>query len=149
MEICPQTIIIIEPWHDKTNKMRVRPAKTQISLGIPRFLHADSKRLIRLGGCPGWSESSLDIQSLCWFCHIVAHMLHCLWDRLMYHCCLIPHVLLKRLVWHRMTDSGSCPDTYKLDTIDCLTTFYIICENTFHAWRLWSSRLWIFTPLEY
>ena len=49
-----------EPWHDKTNKMSVRPAKTQISLGIcpvwsesllcaqwvakgPRFLHADSK----------------------------------------------------------------------------------------------------------
>ena len=49
-----------EPWHDKTNKMSVRPAKTQISLGIrpvwsesslsaqwiakdPRFLHADSE----------------------------------------------------------------------------------------------------------
>ena len=36
-----------EPWHDKTNKMSVRPAKTQISLG----------------GCPGWSESSLGAQS--------------------------------------------------------------------------------------
>ena len=33
----------IEPRHDKTNKVTVRPAKTQISLGI----------------CPGWSESSL------------------------------------------------------------------------------------------
>ena len=49
-----------EPRHDKTNKMSVRPAKTQISLGIrpvwsesslcaqwvakdPRFLHADSE----------------------------------------------------------------------------------------------------------
>ena len=32
-----------EPWHDKTNKMSVRPAKTQISLGIR----------------PIWSESSL------------------------------------------------------------------------------------------
>ena len=44
-----------EPLHDKTNKMTVRPAKTQISLGIrpvwsaqwvakgPRFLHADSE----------------------------------------------------------------------------------------------------------
>ena len=49
-----------EPRHDKTNKMCVRPAKTQISLGIrpvwsesslctqwiakdPRFLHADSE----------------------------------------------------------------------------------------------------------
>ena len=35
--------IIIEPRHDKTNKMSVRPAKTQISLGI----------------CPVWSEFSL------------------------------------------------------------------------------------------
>ena len=34
---------VIELWHDKTNKMSVRPAKIQISLGI----------------CPVWSESSL------------------------------------------------------------------------------------------
>ena len=37
---------IIEPWHDKTNKMSVRPVKTQISLGIR----------------PVWSESSLCAQ---------------------------------------------------------------------------------------
>ena len=36
--------IIIEPPNDKPNKMTVRPAKTQISLGI----------------CPVWSESSLE-----------------------------------------------------------------------------------------
>ena len=35
--------ILFEPRHNKTNKMTVRPAKTQISLGI----------------CPVWSESSL------------------------------------------------------------------------------------------
>ena len=35
-----------EPRHDKTNKMSVRPAKTQISLGI----------------CPVWSESSICTQ---------------------------------------------------------------------------------------
>ena len=45
----PLSLIIIfvqgkyEPEHDKTNKMSVRPAKTQISLGIR----------------PVWSESSL------------------------------------------------------------------------------------------
>ena len=37
------SISIYEPRHDKTNKMAVRPAKTQISLGIR----------------PDWSESSL------------------------------------------------------------------------------------------
>ena len=36
-------ITIFEPQHDKTNKVAVHPAKTQISLGI----------------CPVWSESSL------------------------------------------------------------------------------------------
>ena len=44
-------------------KWPVRPAKTQISLGI-RPAH------------PGWSEYSLDAQSLCWFCHVLAHFLH-------------------------------------------------------------------------
>ena len=28
-----------------------------------------AKTLIKLGGCPGWSESSLGAQSFCWFCH--------------------------------------------------------------------------------
>ena len=49
-----------EPWHDNTNKISVRQAKTQVSLGFrpvwtesslcaqwvakdPRFLHADSE----------------------------------------------------------------------------------------------------------
>ena len=30
--------------------------------------------LMRLGGCPGWPESSLGAQSLCWFCHVAAHL---------------------------------------------------------------------------
>ena len=30
--------------------------------------------MIRLGGCPGWSESSLGAQSLCMFCHVAAQM---------------------------------------------------------------------------
>ena len=37
------TLTVYEPWHDKTNKMSVRPAKTQISLDIHSV----------------WSESSL------------------------------------------------------------------------------------------
>ena len=37
---------MFEPPHDKTNKMTVRPAKTQMSLGI----------------CPVWSETSLCAQ---------------------------------------------------------------------------------------
>ena len=63
-----------EPPHDKTNKMTMRPGKTQISLDIrpvwsesslcaqwlakdPSFLHVDSR-------CPGWSESLLGAHAI-------------------------------------------------------------------------------------
>ena len=81
----------IESRHDKTNKMSMLPAKTQISLGIRpadqslRCPHEESlgpwllieriaKTLIRLGACPGWSESSLGTHSFCWFCHVAAQI---------------------------------------------------------------------------
>ena len=38
------------------------------------YLLSAQRRLIRLGGCPGWSESSLGAQSFCWFCHEVTQM---------------------------------------------------------------------------
>ena len=38
------------------------------------FFMQTVRSLIRLGGCPGWSESSLGAQSLCWFCHVMAQI---------------------------------------------------------------------------
>ena len=85
-------IFTYEPPHDKTNKVTVRPAKTQIRLGkrppslirvfavrmkkdwVLRNTLSAQRRLIRLGGCPGWSESSQGAQSFCWFCHEAAHI---------------------------------------------------------------------------
>ena len=79
----------------KPTKLPVRPANTQISLGIRPVWSASSlstwrnaclgslassyplnaqRRLIRLGGCPDWSESWLGAQSFCWFCYEAAHM---------------------------------------------------------------------------
>ena len=37
-------------------------------------LSGQRRLLIRLGGYPGWSESSLGAHSLCWFCHVVAQL---------------------------------------------------------------------------
>ena len=34
-----------------------------------------AKTLIRLGRCPGWSESSPGAHPLCWFCNVAAHIL--------------------------------------------------------------------------
>ena len=67
--LCFSNILINEPPHDKTNKMTVHPAKTQLSLGIhpdwsesslcaqwvakdPRFLHADSEDSDQTGRMP-------------------------------------------------------------------------------------------------
>ena len=47
------------------------------------------RRLIRLGGCPGWSESSLSAQSFCWFSHVAAHSCSSSWCRssvMTFHC---------------------------------------------------------------
>ena len=33
-----------------------------------------AKTLIKLGGYPGWSESSLSAKSISWFCHVAAHL---------------------------------------------------------------------------
>ena len=49
---------IIEPPHDKTNRVACAPSEDSDQPGHP----------LRL------SESSLGAQSFCWFCHEVAHM---------------------------------------------------------------------------
>ena len=83
--------IKFEPPRDQTNKMTVRPAKTQISLGIcpvwsasslwaqwvakdPSFLNADSEdsdqtgQIPRLIGSLRWAH-----MPFCWFCQEAAH----------------------------------------------------------------------------
>ena len=37
------------------------------------FFMRSAMTLIRLGGCPGWSESLLGAQVICWFCHVADH----------------------------------------------------------------------------
>ena len=48
-----------EPQHDKTSNMTRAPSEDSDQPGHPR---SAQRRLIRLGGCPGWSEYSLDAQ---------------------------------------------------------------------------------------
>ena len=79
-----------EPRHNKTNNMSVRPAKTQISLGIrpvwpesllcaqwvakdPSVLHADSEDSDQTGRMPRLIWVFNGTQSVCWFCHVAAH----------------------------------------------------------------------------
>ena len=50
-------------------------AQSDQSLRCPHEALSAQRRLIRLAGCPGWSESSLGAQPHCWFCHVAAHTL--------------------------------------------------------------------------
>ena len=62
------TCLTYEPTHDKTNKMTLRLAKIQISLGI-RPIWSESSLCTHLVAkspsiCPGWSESSLGAHAI-------------------------------------------------------------------------------------
>ena len=48
------------------------------TLGPQLPIQCTAKTLIRLGGCPGWSESSLGAQIIYWFCYETAHFISCL-----------------------------------------------------------------------
>ena len=68
--------------HDKTNKVTVHPpslirvfAVRMKKAWVLSYPLSAQRRLIRLGRCPGWSESLLGAQSLCWFCHVAAQIL--------------------------------------------------------------------------
>ena len=52
------------------------------SLGPQLPIERTAKTLIRLGRCPGWSESLLGAYSLCWFCHVTAYLCEILgWEK--------------------------------------------------------------------
>ena len=44
------------------------------NLGPELPIERTAKTLVRLGRCPGWSESSLGAYSFCWFCHFVGQL---------------------------------------------------------------------------
>ena len=49
------------------------------------FFTRTAKTLIKLGACPGWPESSLGAQPLCWFCHVAVHF--CFTDQKSFKIC--------------------------------------------------------------
>ena len=99
--------ILDEPLHDKTNKMNVRPAKTQITLGILPVWSVFAVRmkkawvlsypLIRQGGFPDWSESSLGALILlvlsCCGSYIKVEAYDALWHGLRTRVLLLHHYL--------------------------------------------------------
>ena len=81
VQVEPKQNNIIEPAHDKTYKMACAPSEDSDQTGHPPSLIrvfavlmkkvwalsyplSAQRRLIRLGGCPGWSESSLGAHAI-------------------------------------------------------------------------------------
>ena len=78
--MCVTMMNIMEPPQDKTNKMTVRPVNSSAlasaqsdqslccafngKLRTQAFSMRTAKTLIRLGGCPGWSESLLGAHAI-------------------------------------------------------------------------------------
>ena len=126
---------------NKTNKVTVRPAKTQISqfdqslrcalngqLRTQAFFMRIATTLIRLGECPGWSESSLCAQSPCWFYHVAAHFysnVYFNWQGFRGKKCVF-------FLWHlgRMIVCGHLQVTLDLSD-DCFWTVGIIYDTIY------------------
>ena len=93
---CLRSLILeclLEPRRDKTSKVTVRPAKTQISLGIrpvwsesslctqwvakvPSFLHVDSEDSDLCADAQADLSLRWAHMPYCWFCHEAAHILN-------------------------------------------------------------------------
>ena len=106
-----------------------------------------AKILIRLGGCPGWSESSLGTQSFCWFCHVTAHI--CLkiklqtavkscttgsnWNQL--------QLLSSNIEMSRLTTKPTKQHVRPAKTQISLGIRPVWSESSLSAWRIWACVL--------
>ena len=68
-------------WHMHPAKTQISPVLSESSLSAWRnigslatLIKRTAKTLIRLGECPGWSESSLGAQVILLVCHVAAQM---------------------------------------------------------------------------
>ena len=101
--LCVCTCVLLlymkfEHAYDKTSKITCAPSEDSDQPGrMPSLIRVFAvrmnkpwvlsyplsvqRRLIRLGGCPGWADAQADLslrwvhKSICWFCHVVSHFL--------------------------------------------------------------------------
>ena len=139
-----------EPWHDKTNKISVQPAKTQISLGIhpiwsesllcaqwvvkdPSLLHADSKDSDQTGRMPRlicvWHTVILLVLSCRGSCHVPKFS-----DRQFWANSVDPdQTALRWVVWSGSTLSAVEPHCYNFRIITTIFRVSGYCKFTiFH-----------------
>ena len=101
----------------KPTKWHVRPAKTQIGIGIrpvwsePSLCDQRVAKDTKLSSCAqrilwsDWSKSSLGAQSFCWFCRAAAHVTEVFFffKSIRFH------------IWQQMNQNNMCPFLYNLE----------------------------------
>ena len=94
-----------------------------------------AKTLIRLGGCPGWSESSLGAHSFCWFCHEAAHVIYafCLWTA--------PLLCLQK---NRKFSEIQYRILWLLKENGVFLTFVKVCSTHVYCSKLENLKMWLF-----
>ena len=105
------------------------------------FFIRTAKSLIRLDGCPGWSESSLGAHSFCWFCRAAAQ------KPFMY----VP-VFSWATSWETLS-SGICSQVRlkpacslqrlaSLQSLDFYILYYVGRCSFIFVLRIWHKRFW-------
>ena len=140
-------VLKIEISHDMTKptkwvctQRRLRSAWSESSLSAWRKLGslpthwANSKDfdLIRLGRCPGWSESLLGAHSLCWFCYVAAQM-SCIMRKGIITLCSLISLKCAANQWGQI--SGSLSEALKLSLNPCNTVWANSEGSGETAWR--------------
>ena len=114
-----------------------------------------AKTLIRLGGCPGWSESSLGAQPFCWFCHVAGFVM----SRLIYTRTQISkiHVYTNIKTIYPCISGSRNTRTYKskrihFEQICCLEKkifcFCFVLKKKILALGLWEKKISVFLSEE-
>ena len=91
-----------------------------------------AKTLIRLGRCPGWSESLLGAHSLCSFCYVAAQM-SCIMRKGIITLCSLISLKCAANQWCQI--SGSLSEALKLPLNPCNTVWANSEGSGETAWR--------------
>ena len=89
------------------------------------------KTLIRLGRCPGWSESSLVAQSLCWFCHVATHM-YKRWSYKWFTSSIVSLILVQPKIWNHevyVMNYRLVYITWPGSSVGCTSDWYSDCRG--------------------
>ena len=86
-----------------------------------------AKTLVRLGRCPGWSESSLGAYWFCWFCHVVAHFINVLRH---------PLLIVLNFIWHYFEKFSSNFSTISTELIKSFISFVRSSKIRFKCYSL-------------